>query len=133
MADGFSIDIQWDTLREKLRAVAAVAGPSALNPALMAAGWIVASDAKPRAPYKSGTLRRSIEPQEKGPGEVVVGSSVPYARRIEYGFMQADSRGRRYNQAARPYLRPAFEENKGRVRAAIVQAARVLIRETLGA
>lgn len=131
MADGISIEIQWDQLKAKLSALSSVLGPAALDPALLSAGWLVANDAKATAPYKSGTLRRSIEPQIVEPGQAVVGSSVPYARRIEYGFAQADRRGRHYNQAAKPYLRPAFEQNRGRVRAAIVQAARDLIRRTL--
>lgn len=32
---------------------------------------------------------------------------VPYARRLELGFVGTDSKGRRYNQAPRPYLVPA--------------------------
>ena len=37
-----------------------------------------------------------------------VGTDEPYARRIEFGFHGYDSLGRFYNQAARPYLYPAF-------------------------
>jgi hypothetical protein len=120
-------------LRSKLSTLTAALGPAAMNPALMAGGWLIANDAKGRAAYKSGTLRRSIEPQERGPGDVVVGSSVPYARRIEYGFMQADRLGRRYNQAAQPYLRPAFDAQQAAVRAAIIAGAQAVIRRALGA
>lgn len=120
-------------LRSKLSTIAAALGGEALNAPLLAAGWLIANDAKGRAPYKSGTLRRSIEPQAVAPGEVIVGSSVPYARRLEYGFMQADRLGRHYNQAARPYLRPAFDANKAAARAAIIAGANAVIRRALGA
>ncbi len=46
---------------------------------------------------------------------VWVGTNVKYARRIEYGFKGRDSLGRNYNQAAQPYLRPAAENQKGRI------------------
>lgn len=32
---------------------------------------------------------------------------VPYARRLELGFVGTDSKGRHYNDPPRPYLRPA--------------------------
>lgn len=44
-----------------------------------------------------------------------VGSSAEYARRLERGFMGTDSRGRRYHQSPRPFLRPALDENTGKV------------------
>jgi len=129
-----AINIQLEitpALRAKLATLASAFGQGAINPALMAGGWLIANDAKARAAYKSGTLRRSIEPQERGPGDVVVGSSVPYARRIEYGFMQADRLGRRFNQSARPYLRPAFESQQAAVRAAIIAGAQALLRRAI--
>lgn len=46
---------------------------------------------------------------------VHVGTNVKYARRIEYGFKGADRLGRVYNQAAQPYLRPAYENQKNRI------------------
>jgi len=42
----------------------------------------------------------------------VVGSNVEYARRLELGFVGADSLGRIYNQLPRPYLRPALHKNE---------------------
>lgn len=38
-----------------------------------------------------------------------------YARRLELGFAGVDSLGRHYNQAPRPYLRPAVLRNRDRV------------------
>lgn len=38
----------------------------------------------------------------------VTGTNLEYARRIEFGFVGKDILGRTYNQAAKPYLYPAF-------------------------
>ena len=70
-----------------------------------------------RTPYKTGTYRRSfqMETAEKTAERctVVVGTDAPQARRLEYGFVGADKLGRVYNQAARPHIRPALDENRG--------------------
>jgi len=85
---------------------------SAVTDALSIAAMEAANAARQRAPYKTGTLRRSIQVIEQGPREVAVGSRVPYAARIEFGFAGRDSLGRLYNQPAKPYLRPAIEETR---------------------
>ena len=67
--------------------------------------------AKEKAPFRTGTLRRAIH-AEPGDGDltwIVSTSEVPYARRLEYGFVGRDGLGRYYNQAARPYMTPAAE------------------------
>lgn len=46
---------------------------------------------------------------------VDVGTDVPYAARIEFGFAGQDSLGRTYSQSPQPYLRPAFDENQAEV------------------
>ncbi len=46
----------------------------------------------------------------------VVGTNVEYARRLELGFVGTDSKGRKYNQAPRPYLRPALHKNEKGIR-----------------
>lgn len=73
-----------------------------------------------RTPYKTGTLRRSfsMETLLRSPMRCVVGigTNVPYARRLEYGFVGADKLGRVYNQAPHPYIRPAMDENRGKSR-----------------
>ena len=70
-----------------------------------------------RTPYKTGTYRRSfhMETVEKSSERcrVEVGTDAPQARRLEYGFVGADKLGRVYNQAARPHIRPALDENRG--------------------
>ena len=70
-----------------------------------------------RTPYKTGTYRRSfqMETAEKTAERctVVVGTDAPQARRLEFGFVGADKLGRVYNQAPRPHIRPALDENRG--------------------
>jgi hypothetical protein len=59
----------------------------------------VVTQAKMRAPVKTGTLRRGITGYTLSPWRGVVGVSraVPYARRREYGFdAQTDRLGRYY-------------------------------------
>ena len=46
----------------------------------------------------------------------VVGTNVIYGRRLELGFAGKDSLGRQYNQAPRPFIRPAFVRNRDRVK-----------------
>lgn len=86
-----------------------------ITQAMAIAAMEAANDARRRAPYKTGTLRRSIQVIELGPKQVAVGSELPYAARVEFGFAGADSLGRVYSQAAQPYLRPAIEETRRRV------------------
>jgi hypothetical protein len=40
---------------------------------------------------------------------------MKYALRLEYGFYDIDSLGRMYNQMARPFLRPALDENEDKI------------------
>lgn len=140
-----------ESLKRKLDALGEAAQGQALERALVAGALIVQNDAKRRAPYRTGTLRRSIHigghadlagdfqgtpiesPQNNGNQvEVLVGTNVAYARRIEYGFSDADRLGREYNQPARPYLRPALDENAGEVSQEVSEALRDLIRAAVG-
>ena len=72
-----------------------------------------------RTPYKTGTYRRGwhTEVAESSPERctVIVGNDQPQGKRLEYGFMGADKLGRVYNQAPRPHIRPALDENKDAV------------------
>lgn len=116
------------TMRTKLSAISVAFGGSAMNAPLMAGAQIVANDARTKAPVLSGTLRRSIGTEVISSGVVAVGTSVPYARRIEMGFEGADKRGRVYHQAAKPYLRPALDQNRDAVLQAIAAATQDLLR-----
>lgn len=84
--------------------------------------------AKENAPVVSGDLKKSIttthtlntpEKQER-----MIEPKVPYGRRIEMGFVGADSLGRVYNQPPRPYMRPAFDVNEAEAKATIVDHIR---------
>lgn len=101
----------------------------ALVVAVKAGGLLIQNAAKEHAPYKTGELRRSIhmEVAESDDAHVVldIGTDVPYAPRIEFGFADTDKLGREYHQEARPYLRPAFDENKD---AAIAEINAALVR-----
>lgn len=115
------------SFESRVAAIVRALGEEALNEPLLAGGWIIANEAKKRAPYKTGTLRRDIRPEIVEDGVVAVGTSVPYGRRIEFGFIGKDSRGRNYHQAARPYLRPAYDEKKNEAIAEVVEALRDII------
>ena len=58
-------------------------------------------------------LRQSIIGKARTEAKVVigeVGTDMPYGPRLEFGFSDVDSLGRRYNMAARPWLKPSFEK-----------------------
>ena len=139
-----------EALAVKLRALGSSMSGRTVERAVVAGALIVQNEAKRRAPFRTGTLRRSIHigghtdlatdyqkpadvPELPHPTvstydvEVYVGTNLEYARRIEYGFNQADSLGRVYNQAAQPYLRPAIDENGDAVRQEIADALAELI------
>lgn len=109
--------------------------------ALQAGGLLIMNDAKRRVAKRSGNLARSLhvggmggsgglegnttgsDIGGRGDDEVAVGTNVVYAKRIEYGFDGVDALGRRYNQPAQPYLRPAAESQRA---AAIAEVNRTL-------
>ncbi|WP_274558056.1 HK97 gp10 family phage protein [Streptomyces spiramyceticus] len=65
----------------------------------------------PNAP--TGDYRRSWTHELSTDGVTVtatVGTNKPQARRLEYGFVGADSLGRIYNQPPFPHVGPAVEE-----------------------
>ncbi len=92
-----------EALRKKLKAKAEQVEKK-LPAALQAGALIVQNEAKEKAPYKTGNLKRSIHTEIEGQGKTLkanVGTNVVYARRQEY--------------ENKPYLRPALDENKDRV------------------
>lgn len=74
---------------------------------LRVAAMPIENDAKILCPYRTGNLRRSIhtEIEEEADKFIVaeIGTNVEYAKPVEFGT------GRR---KAKPYLRPAFDNNK---------------------
>lgn len=79
----------------------------------------------------TGNLMNSIKElrQMVGPGRVEseVGTAMEYGPRLEYGFMDVDRLGRRYNQHPRPFLRPALDENEAEIQAAFEKAINAAI------
>lgn len=116
-----------DTSRLQTKLSAALAAASAGNKAGVAAGaQLFESAAKQNAPVLTGRLRDGIHTEvltdEPTLQQLMVtpvveaadreGFDPPYARRIELGFVGVDSLGRHYNQAAEPYMRPAYDNEK---------------------
>jgi len=79
----------------------------AIDIALFNIGEGISSDAKNDAPYKTGTLRRSINSQ-LGKGYVEVGTDVVYAAIHEFGGRTGRNHSVQIN--AKPYMMPAYEK-----------------------
>lgn len=103
-----------------------------------------------RSPPKSGRIykRRTISHQASAPGEAPASDTgtllrsiqawpelerlkisvgvdtimTAYAARLEYGFVGTDKAGRRYNMAARPFIRPAFNKRKDAIERELLRA-----------
>ena len=94
------------------------------------AALLFETEAKNLAPVDTGRLRDSIHTEltEDTPVRQTreIKPDTPYAHRLEYGFVGTDSLGRHYNQAAQPYMRPAFDSQKDeaekRVRESLMDA-----------
>lgn len=118
--------------------------------ALIAGALVVQNDAKRKAPYLTGTLRRSIHigghtdlagnfaGKDIGHGKldglkttVLIGTDLEYAARQEFGFSGADSLGRHYHQPPHPYLRPALDTNEDKITHDVSLAAWKLIQEAV--
>lgn len=96
-----------DELNSTLKALAAKATGQNLAAALRAGGLVIETPAKAKAPVLTGNLRRSIHTEVSTGGEKVearVGTNVEYGPHVEFGTS---------SQRAQPYLRPAYDENKG--------------------
>jgi len=131
------IDVRGD--RELARAIeraGAAFRPEVVHNGLLAGGMLVANDAKAMAPYRTGTLRRSIHLEStEDPLTVKVGTNVPYAAAQEYGASISPKRAKvlhfwigkpgtgtevftkgPVHIPAHPYMRPSIEKNQQRVR-----------------
>ena len=94
----------------------------------------VAGGGKPSAPgqppaMQTGTLQANIDSDVQTDNDGVHGffgvrQGIPYALRMELGFVGVDSLGRRYDQAPRPFLRPALYNNSAQVISIIADEAR---------
>jgi HK97 gp10 family phage protein len=89
----------------------------AVGDAVEAEAVAIRDEAKRRCPADEGTLRESIRAGINVTGdtvEAVIGSTLPYAAKVEFGTL---------TQTPRPFLAPAFkarrEEIAGRIRRAV--------------
>jgi len=89
--------------------------------ALKAGALLIQNSAKEKAPYLTGTLRRSIHIEPEGKRTVIVGTNVEYGKYQEFGTRK---------MKAHPYLRPAFDENKDKVMEKINAVWKFIISKT---
>lgn len=114
--------------RRMMQLIKGASGPQSVV-ALEAGAMIIVNDAKARAPFLTGTLRRSIH-HERGnvsanQAEVLIGPSVNYGAQVEFGGDIVPKRARflrfvidgqviytrHVHQEPRPYLVPAAQDN----------------------
>lgn len=104
-------------LNVKLNGLIKKASGAQLATALRAGGLVIEVPAKAKAPVLTSNLRRSIHTEVSSSGERAearIGTNVEYGPHVEFGTSR---------QPAQPYLRPAYDENKGK---AIDEVADVL-------
>jgi len=95
-------------------------GSEAAKLALKDVALAYQSDVQHEAPVDTGQYRSGIYTQAVADG-YVVGSSAPQAARLEFGFADTDSLGRKYNQPAQPHWRPPLDNNKEEYRMIIIR------------
>jgi hypothetical protein len=110
----FSLDVQDKRLRGKLQLAKQEVYRKVMGELLIGAKEIQ-SEAREIVPVRDNFLKPSIihEPIEDG---FVVGSDSEYANYIEFGEPQ----GTGLNGGPRPYLRPAFHNNKENIRRRVI-------------
>ena len=71
----------------------------------------------------TGALKRSITHKVRveknevvGVYGVAKGPASVYAKRLELGFVGRDTKGRLYNQQPRPFIKPAYQNNKRKIK-----------------
>lgn len=115
--------------------------------AVESGAMVLQEAAKVKAPFRTGTLRRSIHVENTDRGTLKqrqIGplAAVPYAAIQEYGGVITPKQARmlawktdsgawafakRVFIRAQPYMRPSFDENKGKVQDAMVKAFRLVL------
>lgn len=136
-----------DKLKRQLTAIGGAVSDQTFVRALTAGALLIQNEAKRRAPYRTGNLRRSIHiggagdlnPEgsnivDRGPEavpdpvvdgnriSVYVGTDVEYGIAVEYGTSK---------RAAQPYLRPAVDSQADAVQREIGEALRDLIQAAI--
>jgi len=145
MAGAINIQLQGEqALALALKRAEKAVSDDAIRTGLLAGAQIVKNDAKRRAPFKSGTLKRSItEKPRPAHLSISVGTNLPYAAMQEYGgtvrpkskkFLKFDIDGKTIftkgpvHIPAHPYMRPALIENKHEVREIIMQVIKTRLK-----
>ena len=105
-----------------LRKMTAEAKPRAAN-IVKRYGFMISSEAIKRAPVDTGNLINTISSNSQMVGEITfrVQDATEYGLRLELGFHDVDSLGRRYNQAARPFMKTALEKYRAKFIAAFAE------------
>lgn len=122
-------EIEWDKerLENEIRGTITRVTAGAIHGVELAA-LMVQADVQRAAPVDTGQYRASIRTTEPDVTEdnvtVRLGTKMPQACRLEYGFADTDSLGRTYNQAPRPHWRPAFDNNRKRAHDIIAEEMR---------
>jgi hypothetical protein len=107
-----------DELADRLEAAAKRLGPEVARATLHSGQLLRAliqsnATGRPGPNYITGDYHGSwqVAPEQLPYGaNVVVGTDRPQGRRLEFGFVGADSLGRMYNQPPFPHAGPAVEE-----------------------
>lgn len=110
-----------DALAAKLAGLKKKASPAQLKAAVHAGALIIEGPAKAFAPVLTGNLRRSIHSESAVNGDGAqarVGTNVEYAPYVEFGTSQ---------QAAKAYLRRAYDQFKNTARDEIVDALQDMV------
>lgn len=111
-----------DDLKRKLAALEKGMQARVLKNALTAGALPIQNEAKILAPYKTGTLRRSIHTEivVYGDDRIIaeIGTDVVYGPPQEFGTR---------HMAAHPFLRPAFDTKLPEAKAEIVGAVKAQI------
>lgn len=119
---------------KKMRAEFATKGGLAVGRGLE----VIRSEVVPLTPVVTSRLKNSIQGQPKLQDDMIwsvvrnglviigtVGTNVPYAARIEFGFVGADKLGRNYNQAGKFYFTRGFNLAKPKVDRVIANTLRM--------
>lgn len=122
-------------LKRKLLDMSEEMRQAKLEAAVLAGGQLIKNEAQVRVPVLTGTLRRSITVQisesNATSASAAIGTNLAYAARIEFGFNGRDRLGRLYSQPARPYLRPAFDQERENAYREIQDALRDAINDAI--
>lgn len=127
MADPVRIEIvNLDEWKQKLARMSAALADQAVIRALTSGAEIIRNAAVQKAPFKTGNLRRSLHIEPGDGREVLIGTNLDYAAIQEFGGIIKAKNGpylkfkigdqwvqtAQVQIPARPYLRPAFDENR---------------------